>query len=261
MPFLDEVSVLILTWNEAANIGRSVSALGQFSEVLVLDGNSTDETVSLADAFPNVRLAFRAFDNHANQWNYGLSQCGIASEWVLALDADYVVSPLLIKELESLQPEDNVAGYWISFNYCVEGKPLTGSLYPPVAALFRRSKSHYVQDGHTQRVELDGAVKVLKAKIDHDDRKPLSRWLASQDRYADLECSMLCSREWSELRWRDRLRKLAVVTPWLVPLYVLLVQRCLLDGRAGLYYAFQRSIAEAILSLKLLEVYMRRSSS
>jgi hypothetical protein len=48
------------------------------------------------------------------------------------------------------------------------------------------------------------------------------------------------------------------VTPWLVPLYCLFVRQGVLDGRAGLYYAMQRGIAEWMLSLSLLESHRRR---
>jgi hypothetical protein len=89
--------------------------------------------------------------------------------------------------------------------------------------------------------------------VSHDDRKSLSVWLAAQDRYARIECEALRSTPWNRLNWRDRIRRVVVIAPWLVPLYCLTVGRGLLDGRAGLFYALQRGIAEAVLSLRLLE--------
>ena len=117
----------------------------------------------------------------------------------------------------------------------------------------RRKGACYLQDGHTQRVALQGDTPMLRAAVLHDDRKPLSAWLASQDRYARLECAMLLSTPWAALGWRDRLRLAMVITPWLVPAYCLTVGRGLLDGRRGLFYALQRGIAEALLSVRLLE--------
>lgn len=256
------VSVLILTYNEAPNIQRTLDALKVFPDVVVLDSGSSDETMDIAGRYPNVRTVTRKFDSHSAQWNYGITACGLEGEWVLALDADYVLPPALVDEIVTLSPKAHIAGYRASFRYCVSGQPLSGSLYPPVIVLYRRKHAHYVQDGHTQRVVLEGQVANLRGVVLHDDRKSLARWLQSQNRYAELECDLLLGRAWGELRWRDRLRRLIVVTPWLVPVYCLTVGRGLVDGKAGLYYALQRGVAEAVLSLHLLHAqWQRREAS
>ena len=258
MKFLARVEVLVLTWNEDANLARTLDALQRFSRVLVLDSGSTDATASIAARYPNVRLATRPFDSHAAQWNHGLRDGGITSEWVLALDADYVLPAALVEEIDALAPPAAVTAYWAAFRYCIGGEPLSGSLYPPVKVLFRRESASYVQDGHTQRLVSPGEARTLSHAIRHDDRKPFSAWLASQDRYARLECELLRSTPWASLRWRDRLRRLVVVTPWLVPLYCLTVGKGFLDGRPGLFYALQRGIAESILSARLIEAGLSR---
>lgn len=248
-----DISVLILTYDEAPNIRRSLDALRDFPEVVLLDSGSTDETQDIAAQYPNVRVVVRKFDSHSAQWNFGINECELKGEWVLALDADYLVPPALVNEIMTLAPPARIAGYRARFRYCVWGRPLSGSLYPPVVVLYKRRCAHYVQDGHTQRVVVDGEVANLREAIRHDDQKPLARWLQSQSRYAELECNLLLSKSWRELRWRDRLRRLIVVTPWLVPVYCLTIGRGFLDGRAGLYYALQRCIAETVLSLQLIQ--------
>lgn len=258
MKFLDRVEVLILTWNEQANLARTLDALRQFPRVVVLDSASTDATPEIAARYPNVRICSRPFDNHAAQWNHGLTGCGLTAEWVLALDADYVLTEALASEIAQLDPPASLAGYWARFRYCIEGKPLSGSLYPPVMILYRREAARYIQDGHTQRVVVEGAAQTLEDRVLHDDRKPLSSWLLAQDRYARLECELLLSTPWARLGWRDRLRRMLLITPWLVPLYCLTVGRGLLDGRRGLFYAVQRGIAEALLSARLLQASLRR---
>jgi glycosyltransferase involved in cell wall biosynthesis len=253
MDFLDHVEVLILTWNEEANLARTLDALRAFPKVTVLDSGSTDTTLEIAARYPNVRVCSRPFDRHADQWNFGLISCGIASDWVLALDADYVLPASLVHEIAALEQPALIKGYWARFRYCIDGKPLSGSLYPPVMILYRRESARYMQDGHTQRVVVQGETGTLKGEVRHDDRKPLSAWLSSQDRYARLECEMLRAKRWSALSWKDWLRRMMLITPWLIPFYCLTVGRGLLDGRHGLFYAMQRGIAEAILSARLLQ--------
>jgi glycosyltransferase involved in cell wall biosynthesis len=252
MSFLGLVEVLILTWNEEANLARTLDALKPFRSVVILDSGSTDRTLEIASRYANVRVCSRTFDNHAAQWNHGLSACGLQAPWVLALDADYLLPPTLVDEIASLSPAEDVSGYWAGFRYCIEGRALSGSLYPPVMVLYRREGARYEQDGHTQRVVIDGAARTLRHRILHDDRKPFSAWLAAQDRYARLECSKLLAVDWRALGWRDLLRRAIVITPWLVPLYCLTFGRGALDGKYGLVYALQRGIAEAILSAHLL---------
>ncbi|MEZ0308084.1 MAG: glycosyltransferase family 2 protein [Ramlibacter sp.] len=257
MDFLSRVEALILTWNEEANLERTLAALTRVPKVVVLDSGSNDATLAIAARYPNVRVCTRPFDNHAAQWNHGLTACGIEAEWVLALDADYVLPPALVDEISRLDPGAGVDGYRGRFRYCVAGEPLSGSLYPPVTLLYRRAAASYVQDGHTQRVQLGGTVLALKNPALHDDRKPLSAWLLSQDRYAKLESELLLATPWARLGWGDRLRTLVVITPWLVPLYCLTVGRGLLDGRRGLFYALQRGIAEAMLGARLLQAHFK----
>ena len=257
MSFLDQITVLILTYNEEANIGRTLDALASFSEVVVLDSGSTDATITIAAKHPNVRCVTRPFDTHAEQWTYGLRGCGIERPWVLALDADYVVSPELTEELAQLSPKANVDGYRASFRYRVFGRVLRGSLYPPVVVLYRRARTRYVQEGHTQRAELSGELSALCARIDHDDRKPLTRWLASQRRYATLEVDYLLATPRTKLSRNDRIRIIAWPAPVLVFLYTLIVKRCVLDGWPGWYYALQRAFAEMMIALEILDRRLR----
>lgn len=248
-----EITPVILTYNEAPNIERTLARLAWARDIVVVDSFSTDETLDLASRSPQVRVFQREFDCHENQWNFALSETGIDSEWVLALDADYVLTPELLEELKSLNPSNNVAGYRARFIYCVEGRRLRGSAYPPVTVLFRHRGASYKQDGHTQRVQLQGAIALLRSPVLHDDRKSFDHWRRAQRRYTKLESSKLAKSKWQDLSWADRIRKLRVIAPIAMPLYCLFVKGGILDGRAGLYYAFQRALAELLLSLYLIE--------
>ncbi len=254
MSILEQITPLILTHNEEANIGRVLDKLRWARDIVVLDSGSTDRTTAICAEYDNVRVVARPFDSHAAQWNFVLGNTGIGSDWVLALDADYVVTEALLESLRRLDPPPDVNGYRVRFRYCLFGEPLSGSLYPPVVVLFRRKLGSYEQDGHTQRLRIVGKVAELEGEMLHDDRKPLSRWLAAQARYARLEAELLQRKSWAELNWQDRVRKLVVVAPLLTPIYCLIFGRGVFDGWRGLYYAIQRGIAEAILSLELLQM-------
>ena len=254
MSFIRQVTPVVLTFNEAPNIGRSLGCLRDFAEVLIVDSGSTDETLLIVAGFPNTRVITRPFDSFAGQWNFALREGGIKTDWVLAMDADYILPDAFQAELASLAPPDDMRAYRLAFDYCIFGRKLSATLYPPIIALYRHAQVHYIQDGHCMRAQVSGPVgELTSSRILHDDRKPLSRWLASQAKYADQEAELLLSKPASDLRLQDRLRRMMVITPWLVPLYCLTVGRGALDGWAGIYYALQRGVAETVLSLKLIE--------
>lgn len=250
---LDQITPLILTYNEAPNIGRTLEALKWARDIVVVDSFSDDETVEIASSFPQVRVVQRAFDSHRNQWEFGLRETNIETPWVLTLDADYVVTNEAVAELEGIEPDSDVAGYTAKFAYCIHGKKLHSGIYPSVTVLYRREAASYVQDGHTQRVVVEGTVRELRSVLLHDDRKPLRRWLDSQARYAELEGQKLLTAEREALNLRDRLRLCLVVVPAMMPFYCLIARGGVFDGWPGFYYAFQRTLAELMLSLYLID--------
>jgi glycosyltransferase involved in cell wall biosynthesis len=249
---IDKITPVVLTYNEAPNIGRSLEKLGWAGDVVVVDSYSRDETSAIAKGFPNVRFFQRKFDSHASQWNFALKETGIKTDWVLALDCDYVLTDEFIAEIKNLSPEAETSGYLAPFRYCVFGRPLRASVYPPVVVLYRRGLGTYLQDGHTQRVNISGKIEALNSPLLHDDRKSLGGWLDSQDRYMGLEADKLMAAGPGDLNAADRVRKLRVVAPMVMFVHCLLVKGLLLDGLAGFYYSFQRMIAESILSLHLI---------
>ncbi|MCC7391927.1 glycosyltransferase family 2 protein [Candidatus Sumerlaeota bacterium] len=247
----ENLSVMILTYNEEPNIARTLHALRWAREILIVDSFSTDRTLEIVRACPQVRVVQRKFDTFAGQCNFGLSQ--IESEWVLSLDADYELTTELGDEIQKLSPAAETNGYRAAFVYCIYGKRLRGALYPPRTVLYRRTRAKYEDDGHAHHVVVEGRVEELRARVLHDDRKPTATWLASQDRYASRELEKYRTTPVSALGRTDRLRLKRIVTPFLALVYALFFKGLIFDGRPGFYYAFQRAIAEMILGMRLME--------
>jgi glycosyltransferase involved in cell wall biosynthesis len=248
---LDQITPLILTYNEAPNLDRTLLQLSWAKTIVVIDSFSTDKTLEILKSYPQVQIFQREFDSFAGQCNYGLSQ--IKSEWVLSLDADYVLSHELVNELARLQDDPSINGYGVAFKYCVFGKPLRGTLLPPRKVLYRPNQSHYQDDGHSHQVKIKGRVKPLNFPILHDDRKPFSRWLWAQDRYMILEVQKLAETRSRDLSWGDRIRKTKILAPFAILVYCLILKGGILDGWHGFYYAFQRVLAEIMLAIRLIE--------
>jgi glycosyltransferase involved in cell wall biosynthesis len=251
-PMIPSITPVILTKNEDANLARTLEGVAWARDIVLVDSFSNDQTLAIAARFANVRVFQRRFDSHANQWNFAIEQTNISSDWILALDADYVAPPGAQTELARATREAGRAGFLADFRYCVFGRPLRASLYPEHVVLFRRGRGRYAQFGHTQRLVIDGEIGRLAVKLDHDDRKPLGRWLEAQAKYAGLEAEFVAQGR-GELRAIDRLRKTGWLAPIVVLLHVLLVKHCLLEGWRGWYYALQRTLFEILFCLAWLE--------
>ncbi|MFO0137926.1 MAG: glycosyltransferase family 2 protein [Cyanobacteriota bacterium] len=253
------LTALLLSYNEEANIERTLAALQWVPSIFVIDSGSTDRTLDILASDPKVTILHRPFDSFAEQCNFGLDL--IKSEWVLSLDADYVVTPALAEEICAYfyaSEPFQYAGFAIPFRYCIAGKPLRGTLLPPRICLYRTAGARYRNDGHGHRVDVPGKVGRLRNPILHDDRKPLERWLASQLRYLTIESRKLQTTPLSQLSTADRLRLKTPLAPLAALVLCLFVNGGILDGWQGWTYAFQRCYAEILLKLMLLETRARR---
>jgi glycosyltransferase involved in cell wall biosynthesis len=250
---IDAITPLIITRDEAPNIARTLDKLVWARRIVVVDSGSTDGTLDILARYPQVALFKRAFDSFADQCNFGLAQ--LKTEWALSLDADYEMSDRLVEEVSNLRETEGVIGYRASFVYRVHGRPLRGTLYPPRIVLYRVKNARYANEGHGHKVTVSGDVRPLRGVIYHDDRKPISRWLASQQSYARLEADYLLKA--GVLSAWERLRRMAWPAPIVVFFYVLVIKGCLFDGWPGWFYTLQRMLAECMIALELIDRRLR----
>jgi glycosyltransferase involved in cell wall biosynthesis len=247
---IEQITPLIITYNEERNIERSLQMLTWASKIVVIDSYSDDATLSILEKFPQVEIFQRKFDTFAGQCNFGLQK--VCSEWVLSLDADYILSADLMQELHQIQDVSEINGYFVKFKYCVFGKPLRGTLLPNRQILYRVNQAHYEVDGHAHRVIVQGKSGHLKSFIYHDDRKPVSRWFLSENKYSIIECQKLLGKPGNQLSFADRIRRKQILAPFIILIYCLIWKGGILDGWQGWYYAFQRMLAELLLSINLM---------
>ncbi len=151
--------------------------------MVIVDSGSTDNTRTIAASFPNVAWFERPFDGYAGQWSQAIHATAIDTPYVLALDADMPVPATLRDELSALAFRDDLAGVVIGFEYCIEGHPLLGSVYPAQLRLLRVGRVAIGEEGHKHVFRAQGSVVEAGSRLIHDDRKPLERFMASQLKY------------------------------------------------------------------------------
>lgn len=245
------LQAVILTKNEEPNIARVLDKLKWLERIVVIDSFSTDGTETIVKSYPNTVWYTRPFDSHAAQWNYGLEQAD--SQWILSLDADYVLPDRFVQEVIQKIEVTEIAAFDAQFRFLVFGKPLRGNNTTPRPVLFQKVLCTYFDDGHTQRLRIKGQTGLFTDKIDHDDRKPLSRWLVNQAAYSIRESEMLVSLPKEKLSFTSKIRKTKVFAPFFIFFYCLFAKGLILDGWRGWYYTLQRTIVEMLFALRLIE--------
>ena len=256
----ERITPLILTYNEAPNIGRNLERLRWAKRIVVIDSFSTDETLDILKQFPQVEIYQRPFISFADQCNFGLQK--IETEWVLSMDSDYILDDDILECISKLTLDvHQTAAYSARFKYAIFGKPVRGSMYPPRKVLYAKDRAHYINDGHGHTVLIDGSIKTLDGFIHHDDRKSFSHWLASQDRYHKKEADKLMQTPFNQLKLMDKLRWLTVPAPFVAFFYTLILRGGFLNGKHGWHYAMQWVLAEILLSIRLTEARLQKCNT
>ena len=116
------VSVVIITKNEAAIIGRCVAAAKRSTDdVIVIDNGSADDTAEIALA-AGCRVYHEKWYSYGTNKNHGASLA--RHDWILSLDADEIPDEELITTIRNLQTEASNIIYDIRFKAYFSGKPV-----------------------------------------------------------------------------------------------------------------------------------------
>jgi glycosyltransferase involved in cell wall biosynthesis len=160
------LSAIIITKNEARNIGDCLDTLAFCDERIVVDGDSDDGTPEIARA-KGARVAAAAWQGFGAQKNFALSLAG--GDWVLSLDADERVSPALARAIESAIAQAGFDGYDMPRRSSFLGREMRHSGWSPdyVLRLFRRGRARFTDDLVHERVVCDGPVGRLGEALLH----------------------------------------------------------------------------------------------
>lgn len=187
-----ELTVIILTYNEEANIERSISNIRNLAkEIIVLDSFSNDQTVDIAYNL-GARVAQRKFDNYAAQRNFAITNLDIQTDWILFLDADEYLTEALKNEITAELPNSTVDGYYLKRRFYFNGKWIKRGGYYPIwiLRLFKKDKGVFQREIN-EHVELNGITSRLKNDFIDDNLKPLKFWWHKHIEYAQKEAEAL----------------------------------------------------------------------
>jgi len=187
------LSALIVAFNEADQIERCLEALAFCDEIIVVDSESTDETVELARRFTD-RVFVEPWRGYGGQKQFALELC--RGEWVLWIDADEVVSPELARSIEAAVVSTSFRGYSVARRVFYLGDWIRHGGWGKdwVLRLFRRETSRFRLDLVHEGVDLAGPIGKLSGPLDHYSYRSLSHHWSKIDQFTSL---------WAEQRWES----------------------------------------------------------
>lgn len=188
---LSSLSVVILALNEERHIARCIESLRPFaSKIFVVDAHSSDATRAIARSL-GAEVHENTWVNYATQFNWGLDNLPIASQWVMRMDADEYVTPELARELQNLASlDESVTGLYVRRRVMFMGRWIRhGGYYPTWLLRVWRAGlgrcEHRWMDEHI-RVQ-SGASRHLPFDIVDDNQNNLTWWTAKHNGYATRE--------------------------------------------------------------------------
>jgi glycosyltransferase involved in cell wall biosynthesis len=254
------VSVLVPVKNEAGNLRRCLPALAWADEVFVVDSQSTDATVAVAEQYGAQVVQFHFNGVYPKKKNWALENLPFRNPWVLIVDADEVVVPELAEEIVRRTETHEADGYELNMKYFFLGRRIRHCGYAEAwnLRLFRHRLGRYermpsslgAQTGDNEaheHVELRGRVLRLVHELDHYAYPSISTWVEKHDRYASWEADQyerflhepVPASIGAAKRLKRRLKKVYLhlpLRPLLRFVYAYIVRLGFLDGMPGLVF-------------------------
>ena len=188
------VSVIVITKDEAANIGEALETVSWADEILVVDAESTDETVAIARRHAT-RVLVRPWSGYSEQKNFA---AGLARhDWILSVDADERVTPALADDIRralAARPEER--GFEVPRVTFHLGRWIRSTDWYPdyQLRLYDRRSARWNDRPVHESVAVDGRVGRLRGELQHFAYRDLSHHLQTIDRYTTLAAAHMDER-------------------------------------------------------------------
>lgn len=284
MPSKIPISVLIPAKNEEDNLSPCLESLNQADEVFVVDSQSSDRSIAIAESYGANVVQFDFNGRWPKKKNWALENLPFRNEWVLIVDCDERIPPELWAEIATAIQDPNYNGYYLNRRVFFLNKWIQhGGRYPDWnLRLFKHQQGRYENlsteevpntgDNEVhEHVILSGKVGYLKNDMLHEDFRDIYHWLERHNRYSNWEArvylNLLTGKDQShtiganffgDAVQRKRFLKIVWVylpfKPTLRFLLVYIFQLGFLDGRAGYIYARLMSQYEYQIGIKLYEL-------
>ena len=163
------ISVLIITLNEEANMQTLLTDLDFADEIIVVDSFSTDKTEVICKSFQKVTFIQNKFENYSSQRNFAISQA--KNDWILFLDADERLTPALKNEIIATIKTNKIFSAFLFYRtFMFKDKILhfSGNQTDKIFRLFNKNQAEYTRERLVhEKLKVNGKIGVLKNKLIH----------------------------------------------------------------------------------------------
>ena len=278
------VSVIVPVRNEARNLPRCLESLAGVGEIYVIDSQSTDDTVSIAQSRGAKVVQFHYAGGWPKKRQWAMDTLPFAYDWILLLDADEVLTPELVEEIRCVVQNPGVNGYFIRLQMYFLGRVLRhcdASFWK--LSLFRKGRGHFEcrlkdQDASMADMEIhehvvvDGPTAELRNALVHHNVDSLSRYILKHNEYSNWEARVLLKAEGDpeddseemsadlfgtqaqRRRWLKRHLYRLPGSPVLLFLYRYVFRLGFLDGMPGLIYCTFQAVQMFHSKAKIYEL-------
>ncbi len=229
------LSVAVITFNEEANLARTLRSVAWADELVVVDSGSTDDTLAIAEAF-GARIFAEDWRGFGQQKNLAISKC--RCDWVLSLDADEEVSTALASEIRALlgapEPPPNSLYTVPRRNYFLRRWMRYGGYYPDrKLRLFARGNIFFEHALVHETIPASLPTGQLRGDLLHHAYYTLTSYIEHMNRYSTLGAVSISEREKHSRSLPAFLWNL-LLNPFATFIYNYFLRLGFLDGREGL---------------------------
>ena len=243
----EALSCCIICKDEEENINRCLESVKWCDEIVIIDSFSSDKTIPICQEYPT-RIIQRTWPGYVEQKRFALSQA--KNNWVLNVDADEEVTPLLRKEIEFVLQQDDPAvdGYYIPRLVRYLGKWWWRGWYPGYRLrLFRKDKVNWGGINPHEKVLLRGTADRLRGNLYHYTYDDISDHLQTINGLTDVS-----SRELSASQRPIKASAMVFRPLWRFFSFYF-VRGCFLDGIPGLFISVTSAFYVFLKYAKLAE--------
>jgi glycosyltransferase involved in cell wall biosynthesis len=193
------ITAIILTLNESIHLQRCLESIKDVANnIVVVDCFSTDNTLDIARSFAAV-IVQREWTNHADQFNWALSQLPENTEWVLRIDADEYLTPELATEIKQKMPaiSPGTNGIYLNRRMAFQHKLIHhGGVFPiSILRLFRYGYGQCENRLMDEHIKVSGPTTKFSEEMIDDNLNSLSWWTEKHNKYSSLEAVELLNLE------------------------------------------------------------------
>jgi (heptosyl)LPS beta-1,4-glucosyltransferase len=243
------VTATIITKNESDAIADALKSLSWADEIIVVDAESTDDTVAIARQFTD-RVFVRPWNGYVDQKNHAARLA--SHDWIFSLDADERVPVDLSSEIRALlESEPRASGYRMPRVSFYLGRWMrTTDMYPDYQLrLYDRRKARWDGLHVHESVKVDGdSIGYLKSELQHYPYRDLSEHLIRMDRYTTLAAKQMFEKG------KRATRLELLVHPPVAFLRNYILKGGFRDGKAGLVVSLVNSYYVMLKFAKLWEL-------